>query len=129
MVNLPAPRRQRGAPLISAHPSPLARHLSSHSVPITLADQIQTFLLNKEINGCTDATIRAYRFWLERLRAHVDDDIAALDYAAITQFIAMLRERDLAPSTIHQAYRCVKAFTRRLLATGVFDHNQWTKSV
>ena len=62
----------------------------------------EAFLLQKRVSGCTDATIRAYRFWLDRVRVQVGC-IDGLDSVAMTRFFARLRARSCSPSTIHQA--------------------------
>ncbi len=64
-----------------------------------------------------------YRSRLDKLRAHVGEDPAALDGVAVVQFFTGLREHSLSASTIHQAYRTLKTFTRWLLATGVLRCN------
>jgi hypothetical protein len=70
--------------------------LGNGSLPFTteggLAAVAEAFLLQKRVSGCSDATIRAYRFWLERLVVEVTD-VATLDAVAVTRFFARLRER------------------------------------
>ncbi len=75
------------------------------------------------MGGCTERTVGVYRFWLDRLRAHVGGDLTALDPAALTGFFATLRERGQSASTVHQAYRSLKTFMRWLQATGAVVRN------
>jgi site-specific recombinase XerC len=81
----------------------------------------EAFLLQR-VAGCSDATLRAYRFWLDRLQTEVAD-IATLDPVAVTRFFARLRERSVSPSTVHQAYRSLKTFCRWCIATGALAVN------
>ncbi len=64
-----------------------------------------------------------YRFWLDRLLAQVGEDASALDAAAVTIFFAGLRERGVSNSTVHQAYRSLKTFTRWLQAIGMLHRS------
>jgi len=75
------------------------------------------------VAGCSERTIGVYRWWLDRIRAHVGKDLSALDTATVTRFFAGLRESGVSASTIHQPYRTAKTFFRWLLATGSLDRN------
>jgi integrase/recombinase XerD len=80
------------------------------------------FLLQKRVSGCTDATLRAYGFWLERLSAEAVK-VTCLDAVALTRFFSGLRERGVSSSTIHQAYRTLKTFCRWCIASGTMAAN------
>jgi len=86
------------------------------------ADLPEAFLLQKRVGGCSEATLRAYRFWLDRMAAEVGV-IAALDSVVVTRFFGGLRERGASASTVHQAYRSVKTFCRWCIATGALAAN------
>src|SRR5207244_3152038 len=64
-----------------------------------------------------------YRWWLQRFQASVKDHLAALGSAALTMFFARLQERGVSASTLHQAYRTLKTFTRWLRTTGALDRD------
>ena len=64
-----------------------------------------------------------YRWWLDRVQAAVGNDSSALDSPTITRFFAGLREHGSSASTLHQAYRTLKTFTRWLRATGALDRD------
>jgi site-specific recombinase XerD len=74
------------------------------------------------VNGCSPRTIAVYKWWLDRLAAAVPDT-SGVDPAALTRFFAGLRERGVSPSTVHQAFRTFRTFTRWLIATGAIRRN------
>jgi integrase/recombinase XerC len=90
--------------------------------PRPLAELIEAFLLQKQVNGCSPRTVAVYKWWLDRLAVAVTDT-AALDSLAMTRFFAALRERGVSASTVHQAFRTFRTFTRWLMATGVVRRN------
>ena len=57
---------------------------------LQIAGLAEAFLLHKRLGGCTEATIRTYRFWLNRLEVEVTD-VSALDAVAVTRFLVRLR--------------------------------------
>jgi site-specific recombinase XerC len=67
--------------------------------------------------------VRIYRAWLVQLQAQAGDAASALDGAAVTRFFVDLRKRGLSPSSVHQAFRTLKTFSRWLVATGALDRN------
>ncbi len=79
--------------------------------------------MSKQVGGFSERTAGVYRFWLDRLRAHAGEDLAAFNVATVAAFFARLRERSLSASTVHQAYRSLKTFTRWLQATGALGRN------
>jgi len=89
----------------------------------SIANLAEAFLVSKVVGGCSERTVGVYRSWLDKFRAHVGEDPAALDSVAVVQFFIDLREHGLSASTVHQAYRTLKTFTRWLLATGVLRGN------
>ena len=90
--------------------------------PRPLAEVVEAFLLQKQVNGCSPRTVAVYKWWLDRLAAVVPDT-SAVDPAALTAFFAGLRERGVSPSTVHQAFRTFRTFTRWLMATGALRRN------
>jgi integrase/recombinase XerD len=92
------------------------------SDPPRVAAIADAFLLQKRVGGCSEATLRVYRFWLDRLQAEVAD-IATLDVVSVTRFFARLRERGVSTSTVHQAYRTLKTFCRWCIATEALAAN------
>ncbi|HLJ58962.1 MAG TPA: tyrosine-type recombinase/integrase, partial [bacterium] len=60
--------------------------------------------------------------WLSALAAEIPDT-HRLDVLSVTRFFSRLRERRLAPNSLHQCYRTVKTFTRWCLALGVLRRN------
>jgi len=62
---------------------------------------VEAFLLNKQVAGCAEATLRSYRWWLERLLNHIPEGASL----AVQGFFAFLQARGLGPSRRHQAYR------------------------
>ncbi|HEV2359896.1 MAG TPA: phage integrase N-terminal SAM-like domain-containing protein [bacterium] len=84
--------------------------------PRPLAEAVGAFLLQKQVNGCSSRTVAVYKWWLDRLVAAVPDT-TVLDSVAMTRFFAGLRERGVSPSTVHQAFRTLRTFTRWLIAT------------
>jgi site-specific recombinase XerD len=90
--------------------------------PRPLAGVVEAFLLQKQVNGCSPRTIAVYKWWLDRVAAVVPDT-SAVDLAAMTRFFAGLRERGVSPSTVHQAFRTFRTFTRWLIATDALRRN------
>ncbi len=104
------------------HPSEASEKADAHpGCARSLADLAEAFLLGKAVAGCSERTTGVYRWWLDRLRADVGDDLSALNTGTVTGFFAHLRERSPSASTLHQAYRSLKTFTRWLVATGALD--------
>jgi site-specific recombinase XerD len=66
------------------------------------------------VGGCTDATLRVYRWWLHRLLA----DGPEVTPLTVRGFFVRLQERGLSPSRQHQAYRTLKTFLRWCVETG-----------
>ncbi len=77
-----------------------------------LREVVEAFLLTKQVAGCTQATLRTYRWWLERFLA-ATPEITPL---AVRTFLAGLQCHS--PSHQHQAYRTLKTFFRWSLETG-----------
>jgi site-specific recombinase XerD len=69
---------------------------------------MQAFLLTKQVAGCTPATLKAYRWWLDQLEAFTSEPAAL----TVRTFFAHLQERGLSTSRQHQAYRSLKTFFR-----------------
>jgi len=65
------------------------------------------------VAGCTQATLRTYRWWLERLLGRVPEATSL----AVLSFFADLQSH--APSHQHQAYRTLKTFFRWAVEAGV----------
>jgi integrase/recombinase XerD len=80
---------------------------------------VEAFLLSKQVGGCTQTTLCAYRWWLERMLTGVSE----VTPVALRGFFARLQERGLGPSRRHQAYRTLKTFWRWCLETGVVTEN------
>ncbi len=77
----------------------------------SLAD---AFLLMKRTNGCTEWTLTTYEKWLPLLAAAYPS-VNDLDPLSLTTFFSELRARHLAPVTVHQAYRHIRAFLKWLM--------------
>ncbi len=82
-----------------------------------LREPVEAFLLTKQVAGCTQATVRTYRWWLDRLLA-VTPEITPL---AVRIFFAGLQSHS--PSHQHQAYRTFKTFFRWAVETGVLHED------
>ena len=78
-----------------------------------LREAVEAFLLTKQVAGCTQATLRTYRWWLERFLAAIPE----ITPLAVRTFFANLQSRS--PSHQHQAYRTLKTFLRWTIETGV----------
>jgi len=76
---------------------------------------MEAFLLSKQVGGCTQATVRIYRWWLERFTASVPETSPL----AVHRFFADLQAANLKSSSRHQAYRTLKTFFRWCIETGV----------
>ncbi|HYM69624.1 MAG TPA: tyrosine-type recombinase/integrase, partial [bacterium] len=87
-----------------------------------LTEVVDSFLLTKRVSNCTPATLKVYQWWLVKLARDVPDT-ASLDSLAVTTFLSRLRERGLGPSSIHQAWRTLRTFTRWMLAMGLLRQN------
>jgi site-specific recombinase XerD len=77
-----------------------------------LREAIDAFLLTKQVGGCTHATLRTYRWWLERFATSV------LDVTPLTVrgFFAGLQSHSA--SHQHQAFRTLRTFLRWSAETG-----------
>ena len=64
-----------------------------------LRETVEAFLLTKQVGGCTQATLRTYRWWLERFLA-TTPEVTPL---TVRTFFANLQPRSL--SHQHQAYQ------------------------
>lgn len=82
----------------------------------SLAGLVESFLLSKQVSGCTTSTLKVYKFWLNRLLDQTD--LASLDGVTVRRFFALLRERQLEASSIHEAHRTLKTLFLWLVATG-----------
>ena len=76
---------------------------------------VESFLLTKQLAGCTGDTLRTYRWWLERyLDADVDNGPLS-----VRGFFAGLQGRGLSASRQHQAYRTLRTFFRWCVETEI----------
>ncbi len=82
-----------------------------------LREAIEAFLLTKQVTGCTQATIRTYRWWLDRFAAFT----AEATPLTVRSFFAGLQSQS--PSSQHQAYRTVKTFLRWCVEAGLVREN------
>ncbi len=64
----------------------------------SLADLGQAFLLSKQVGGCTEATVRAYRAWVLQLRAEVDE--GSFDAKVVRTLTRILQETPSSPVAI-----------------------------
>ena len=95
----------------------------STSQAAALRPLIESFIAQKTTNGYSAATISIYRHWLHQL-ADAVPDVEALDSLALTKFLTRLRQRGVAPSTLHQCFRNCKTFIRWLsAAVGGLSHD------
>lgn len=69
--------------------------------------------MTKQVSGCTQATLRTYRWWLERMLARVPE----VTPLTVRAFFAGLQSHS--PSHQHQAYRTLRTFFRWAIETGV----------
>ncbi len=79
-----------------------------------LSEAAESFLLTKQVGGCTAATLATYRWWLEKFRAAVPEATAL----TVQGFFTGLQHRSA--SHQHQAYRTLKTFFRWGLEVGLF---------
>ena len=93
---------------VSASPKP-GEKASAHP----LSEAVEAFLLTKQVAGCTQATLRTYRWWLERVLAQVPE----VTPLAVRSFFVGLQSHS--PSHQHQAYRTLRTFFRWALGMGV----------
>ncbi|MDR7543655.1 MAG: tyrosine-type recombinase/integrase [Armatimonadota bacterium] len=84
-----------------------------------LREALEAFLLTKQVAGCTSATVKTYRWWLERFFAAVPE----ANPSTVRAFFARLQEQGLSASRQHQAYRTFKTFCRWCVETGALPEN------
>jgi site-specific recombinase XerD len=80
-----------------------------------LHEAVESFLVSRQVSGCTARTVETYRWWLDRFLAGVSD-VTSL---AVRGYFVSLQQRGLSPSRQHQAYRSLKTFFRWCVETGV----------
>ncbi len=94
----------------------------------TLMGLAEEYISKRTIDGKSPQTLRVYKYWLTHPIVNGDDGdrphpggIAAhvrgvedLDTLAVTRYFSGLRGRGLKPSTVHQAFRTIRAFARWL---------------
>ena len=78
-----------------------------------LREAVEAFLLTKQVAGCTQATLRTYRWWLERMLPRMSE----LTPLTVRTFFVGLQSHS--PSHQHQAYRTLKTFCRWAIEAGV----------
>jgi len=78
-----------------------------------LREAVEAFLLTKQVAGCTQATLRTYRWWLDPMLARVPEATTL----GVRTFFAGLQSHS--PSYQHQAYRTLKTFFRWAAEVGV----------
>ena len=78
-----------------------------------LRETVEAFLLTKQVGGCTQATVRTYRWWLERVLVKVPE----VTPLAVRTFFAGLQP--CSSSYQHQAYRTLKTFFRWAIEAGI----------
>lgn len=71
------------------------------------------------MSGCTEKTLRIYRWWLRRLV----EEVSVSDVVGVRAFFARLAEKGLSTSTQHQAFRALRAFFRWALDCGALPTN------
>jgi len=110
---LPKPRVVGSNPI--ARSNPVLTRVSAVSPPPEprekanahpFRETVEAFLLTKQVAGCTQATLRTYRWWLERILVKVTE----LTPLTVRTFFAGLQSHS--PSHQHQAYRTLKTFCR-----------------
>ena len=92
----------------------------------SLKEYVSRYIAKRTTEGASEQTLRIYRFWLTHpvtekngrshpggIAAHVGT-VDELDSLAVQRYFTLLKDRGLKPSTRHQAYRTVKAWTRWL---------------
>ncbi len=82
-----------------------------------LSEAAESFLLTKQVGGCTTATLATYRWWLQKFIAAVPEATAL----TVRGFFANLQHRSV--SHQHQAYRTLKTFFRWGLEVGLLHEN------
>jgi site-specific recombinase XerD len=80
---------------------------------------MEAFLLSKQVAGCAEATLRSYRWWLERLLNHISE----VTTLTVQGFFAVLQARGLGSSRRHQAYRTLMTFFRWAVEIGALAEN------
>jgi site-specific recombinase XerD len=81
---------------------------------------IESFLVSRRVSGCTEATLAAYRMWLDRFAQEIGDTFTPL---AVRQFFASLQDQRLKPASVHKAYQVIRTFLRWALAVGEIETN------
>jgi integrase/recombinase XerD len=99
---------------VESDPFPVAGDLAQH---------IEMYVLDRRVSGWSDATEACNRFWLRRLCTNINGSVATISNLMVQRFLSRLRERGLSESTVHQAYRVLKAFLGWMAAQGAISEN------
>jgi site-specific recombinase XerD len=87
----------------------------------TVSSLAESFLLTKQNQGCTKATVTTYDWWLGRFVEFVGDQ--PLSYLLMQKFFKSLRDRGLGEGSQHQAFRVVQTFILWGVDVEVFPEN------
>lgn len=90
--------------------------------PQALSPLVESFIMQRQVLGPSPSTIAMYRYWLLPLAQEVPDT-GALDSLAVIGMLSRLRERNLSPFTVFQAYSATKIFCRWLVGMGALASN------
>ncbi len=97
-------------PISEVHPAAEKRE--------TLAEAIAAFLRSREAGGATPATLRTYRFNLDRFCCSAGiESLAEFTAEVVEAHLLALRAR-MKPVSVHQSFRTLRAFCRWCARTG-----------
>ncbi len=115
MGSNPAGRANPHQDCVSAVEAPSKGAEKANAHP--LHEAVETFLLTKQVAGCTMATLATYRWWLQRFTAAVPETTPL----TARSFFVGLRHRSA--SHQHQAYRTLKTFFRWTVESGTLPQD------
>jgi len=89
--------------------------------PKTWEEYLQEFLLEKQVSGCRERTIRDYRYHVSRLFQGYGGDLQ--DFEALRRRCLEYLGEEIAPATFNLRRRYLSAFFNWLIAWGVLSQN------
>lgn len=93
-------------------------------------DYIASYVKSREGTRTEDSTLRKYREYITIMRPGLEDiDMRDLDAKAVRTWMASLRERGLARSTIQTAYSLLRQTCNRAVENGDMKGNPCTKGI
>jgi len=87
--------------------------LSSNTCrPKNLPRELEGFLLSREVEGCSPATLKTYRLRIGHFFRFVDGTkaVESIDHSDINRYLLYLRELGRSPHYIHSNFRALRTF-------------------